>query len=98
MTLPIGIVLAVLVATFALIVTEKLRAELASIGACCVLLLAQVLAPAEVFPIFASEAVITVGAMFVVSAALERTGVIDEAARALQMLPMRNERIVLCLV
>lgn len=92
------IVLGVLVATFALIVTEKLRAELASVGACCVLLLTQVLTPSEVFPHFASEAVVTVAAMFVLSAALDRTGVIEEAARVLQMLPLRSERIVLCLV
>jgi len=89
------IVLAVLAATFALIATERLRAELASVGACCVLLLAGVLTPAEVFPLFASEAVVTVAAMFVLSAALERAGVIDSATRLLQLLPLRNERWVL---
>lgn len=92
------IVLSVLTLTFLLIVTEKLRAELAAIGACCVLLLAGVLTPAEVFPLFANEAVVTVAAMFVLSAALERTGVIAEASRALQLLPLRGERMVLCLV
>lgn len=92
------IVLGVLVATFALIVTERLRAELASVGACCVLLLTRVLTPSEVFPHFASEAVVTVAAMFVLSAALDRTGVIEEAARLLQMLPLKSERIVLALV
>lgn len=50
MTSSMWIVLAVLAATFALIATERLRAELASVGACCVLLLAHVLTPAEVFP------------------------------------------------
>lgn len=92
------IVLAVLAATFALIATERLRAELASVGACCVLLLAHVLTPAEVFPLFANEAVITVAAMFVLSAALERTGVIDSATRLLQLLPLRSERWVLYVV
>ncbi len=98
MTWPMVIVLTVLAGTFGLIITEKLRAELASVGACCVLLLTGVLAPAEVFPLFANEAVVTVGAMFVLSAALERTGVIASAARALQMVPLRNERFVLCVV
>jgi len=92
------VVLVVLVATFGVIITEKLRAELASIGACCVLLFARILTPGEVFPLFASEAVITVGAMFVLSAALERTGMISSAARALQVLPLRTEWLVLCLV
>ncbi|MBI5768394.1 MAG: anion permease [Verrucomicrobia bacterium] len=93
-----AVVLAVLAATFWLIITERLRAELASVGACGVLLLARVLRPEEVFPLFASEAVVTVGAMFVLSAALERTGVIDSLSRTLQMLPLRNERMVLCVV
>lgn len=97
-TLPMFIVLAVLAATFLLIVTERLRAELASVGACCVLLLTRVLTPAEVFPLFANEAVVTVAAMFVLSAALERTGVIAAASRALQLLPLRSERLVLCLL
>jgi di/tricarboxylate transporter len=97
-TLSMWIVLAVLAVTFFLIVTEKLRAELASVGACCVLLFARVLTPAEAFPLFANEAIITVAAMFVLSAALERTGVIESAARALRLLPLRSERLVLCLV
>jgi len=98
MTWQMVMVLAVLAGTFGLIITEKLRAELASVGACCVLLLTGVLVPAEVFPLFANEAVITVGAMFVLSAALERTGVIASAARALQAVPLRSEWLVLCVV
>jgi len=97
-TLPMAIVLGVLALTFLLIATEKLRAELAAIGACCVLLLAGVLTPGEAFPLFANEAIVTVGAMFVLSAALERTGVIGAASRALQLLPLRSERLVLCVV
>ncbi len=97
-TLPMWIVLGVIAATFAIIASGRLRPELAALGACGVLLVTGVLQPGEVFPIFGSEALITVGAMFVLSAALESTGVIDWASRLLQTLPGRSERAVLFLV
>lgn len=92
------IVIAVLVATFAAIITEKLRAELAALTGCCVLLALRVLSAHDLFPVFGNEAIITVGAMFVLSAALERTGVIGSVSRVLQALPVRSERMVLLLL
>lgn len=98
MTLQMWIVIGVIAATFAAIVTEKLRPELAALTGCCVLLAARVLSANDLFPVFGNEAIITVGAMFVLSAALERTGVIASASRLLQALPVRNERFVLLLL
>lgn len=92
------VVIGVLVATFVVIVTEKMRAELAALSACCVLLAFRVLSAHDLFPVFGNEAIITVGAMFVLSAALERTGVIASASRLLQTLPVRSERFVLLLL
>ncbi len=92
------IVIGVLVATFLAIIAEKLRPELAALAGCCVLLAARVLSASDLFPVFGNEAIITVGAMFVLSAALERTGVIASASRLLQTLPVRNERFVLMLL
>lgn len=92
------IVIGVLVATFGAIITEKLRPELAALTGCCVLLAARVLSADDLFPVFGNEAIITVGAMFVLSAALERTGVIASASRLLQTLPVRNERFALMLL
>jgi di/tricarboxylate transporter len=92
------IVLGLIAATFTAIATHKLRPELASLGACCGLVLTGVLSPIEVFPVFGSEAIVTVGAMFVLSAALERTGVIDSASRLLVRLPLRSEFIALCVL
>ena len=98
MTLQMWIVIGVIAATFAAIVTEKLRPELAALAGCCVLLAARVLSANDLFPVFGNEAIITVGAMFVLSAALERTGVINSASRLLQALPVRSERFVLMLL
>ena len=92
------IVIGVLVATFAAIVTEKLRPELAALTGCCVLLAARVLSADDLFPVFGNEAIITVGAMFVLSAALERTGVIASASRLLQAFPVHNEHLALMLL
>jgi di/tricarboxylate transporter len=98
MTGEMWVVIAVLAAVFVAIVTEKLRAELAALTGCCVLLGLRVLSADDLFPVFGNEAIITVGAMFVLSAALERTGVIASASRLLQTLPVRNERFVLLLL
>lgn len=92
------VVIAVIVATFVVIVTGRMRAELAALSACCVLLGLRVLSAHDLFPVFGNEAIITVGAMFVLSAALERTGVIASASRLLQMLPLRSERFALLLL
>ena len=47
------------------------------------LLAAGILTPAEAFKVFSNEAAITVASMFILSAALERTGVIESIARRL---------------
>lgn len=92
------IVVGVVVATFLAIVSEKMRPELAALSGCCALLAARVLSAKDLFPVFGNEAIITVGAMFVLSAALDRTGVIASASRLLQALPVRNERFALMLL
>ena len=67
------IVVAVILGTFAVIATGRVRSELAALAGCCVLVLTRVLSTGELFPALSSDAVVTVGAMFVLSAALERT-------------------------
>jgi di/tricarboxylate transporter len=98
MNLQMWIVVGVIAATFVAIVSEKLRPELAALTGCCILLAARVLTADDLFPVFGNEAIITVGAMFVLSAALERTGVIASASRLLQALPIRDERFALLLL
>jgi len=85
------IVIAVILGSFAAIATGRFRSELVALAGCCVLVFTRVLSTHELFPALSSDAVVTVGAMFVLSAALERTGVIDSTSRFLQRLPMRNE-------
>jgi di/tricarboxylate transporter len=72
-------VLVLLVVVFGTMVTERIRIDLVSMGAACVLLVTGVLSTKEVLAVFSNEAPITVAAMFVLSAALERTGVVERA-------------------
>jgi di/tricarboxylate transporter len=72
-------VLALLVVVFATMVTERMRVDLVAMSAVAILLVTGVLSTKDVLAVFSNEAPITVAAMFVLSAALERTGVVERA-------------------
>ena len=72
-------VLVLLVVVFATMVTERFRVDVVSMCGVCLLLVTGVLSTKEVLAVFSNEAPITVAAMFVLSAALERTGVVERA-------------------
>ena len=80
----IAIVLALIVLVFIGFVRERIPAEIVALGAASALLAVGILETDEVLAVFSNNAPITIGAMFVLSAALERTGVIDAIARLVQ--------------
>ncbi len=71
-------VLLVVFAAVVLFVTERLAVELVALLVLCVLLLSGILTPREGLAGFSNEATLTVGAMFVLSAALFKTGAVDQ--------------------
>jgi di/tricarboxylate transporter len=75
MTLEILIVLAILVGAIVLFVTGWLRMDLTALLVLAALAITGLVTPTEALAGFSSPAVITVAAMFVISAALARTGV-----------------------
>ncbi len=77
MTLEIGFLFAVLAVMVYLFLTEKLPVDLTAFLGLTLLILTGYLEPDEAFTGFASTAVITMLAIFIVSAALLRTGVAD---------------------
>jgi len=77
------IVFGLLAATFALMVWEKLSLDLVAMLAFSALLVSGILTPAEAFKVFSNDAAITVACMFILSAALERTGVIESIGQRL---------------
>lgn len=95
MTLDLVFVLIVLAFTFALMVWERLPLDIVALLALCALLLGGILSPAEAFRVFSNDAPIAVAGMFVLSAALERTGVIDTIARRLNRIAGKSDWSVL---
>jgi di/tricarboxylate transporter len=70
-------VLALVVVVFGTMVTERVRVDVVSMGGMAVLLATGVLSPKDGLAVFSNEAPLTVAAMFVLSAALDRTGVVE---------------------
>jgi di/tricarboxylate transporter len=83
MTWEIIFVFGVLAITFGLMVWEKLSPDIVAMLAFSALVVSGILTPAEAFKVFSNEAAITVACMFILSAALERTGVIETIAHRL---------------
>jgi di/tricarboxylate transporter len=72
----IWIVSAILIVTLVLLITEKLPVDLTAIGILVSLIFTRILTPLEAIAGFASPAVIAVGAMFLVSKGMIRTGAV----------------------
>ncbi len=81
-TIQIIIVLALVAAVFFGFVRERLPPEMIAMIALGVLLATGILSTSEALAVFSNSGPITVGCMFVLSAALERTGLIDTAGTA----------------
>lgn len=77
MTFEIAVVLAITLAVFIAFIKERIPADVVAMLAFSALLGFGVLSTGEAIAVFSNPGPLTVGAMFVLSAALERTGVID---------------------
>ena len=102
MTYEMTIVLIVFVLAIVLFVSDRLRADIIGLILIAVLGATKVLTPQELFLGFGNQAVITIGAMFVLSAALTRTGVIQALGARLSHMGRQNvwlsRFIVMCVV
>ena len=78
MSYDLAVVLVVLVLTVVLFATERLPVDVVALLALGVLLIGGVLAPEEALAGFSNEAVVTIGAMFVLSAGLYRSGTLNQ--------------------
>jgi di/tricarboxylate transporter len=67
----------ILVAAVALLVSEKIPADLTAIGIIVVLMVPGIISPAEALIGFSNPAIVTVAVLFVVSRALVRSGALD---------------------
>lgn len=85
-----GVVLVVLVAAVVLFATEALTVDLVALLVLTVLMLFGILTPSEGFAGFSDAATVTIGAMFVLSAGLSRTGAVNAMADRLAGALKRN--------
>ena len=90
MSFDLVIVLAVLAGAVVLFVTEILPVDLVAMVVLAVLLLSGVVSPAQAFSGFSNEATVTVAAMFVLSAGLYKTGLLNRLGDAFVRLARRN--------
>lgn len=79
-TLHIAIVLTLVVVVFFGFVRETYPPDIVALGAVALLMVFGILSTKDVLSVFSNQAPITIGAMFILSTALERTGVIDRMA------------------
>ncbi len=86
MTFDLAIVLFLMLATFTVMVWEKVSVDVAALCSMGLLILTGILEPKEAFSVFSNDAAITVASMFVLSAALIRTGALERATRLLDRL------------
>jgi di/tricarboxylate transporter len=90
MTLDMAIVLCLVVGAVILFATERLRVDLVAMLLMGTLLLSGLVTPEEGVAGFANPATVTVAAMFIISAALYRTGAIAVLGRASALVFERN--------
>ena len=73
----IGFVSIVLLLAVILLITERFQADLTALGIMVVLMLGGIITPGAALAGFANPAPLTVGALFIVSRGLQRTGALD---------------------
>lgn len=82
MTLDQIITLVVLVGVVGAMILDKIRADIVTPAGAAVLLMTGVVRPVEVQSAFASPAIIALASLFVISYALELSGLLDRAIAA----------------
>lgn len=95
MTLSIGLVFLITVATFVLFATERLRTDVLALSVLCLLGVLGLISADEMLSCFSNPAPITVAAMFVLGAGLTRTGAIDGIGNKLLELAEHGEMFLL---
>jgi di/tricarboxylate transporter len=94
----IWIVSVLLIVTLVLLMTEKLPVDLTAIGIVIALIFTRILTPSEAIAGFASPAVITVGAMFLVSKGMIRTGAVGFIGQKVIQYSRRNLKVAMLVV
>ena len=96
MDFEIALTLGTVVVLFILFVKQTAPAEILALGAVAVLMMAGILSTADILGVLSNGAAMTVAVMFILSAALEKTGVIDTLGRA--TIRLANKSMALAII
>ncbi len=88
----------ILLLTLYLLITEKISVDLTAIGIMVLLVVSNILTPKEAIGGFANPAVITVGAMFIVSKGMMRTGGVEFIGRKIIRMAGGNSKFALIII
>lgn len=94
----IPLVSGILIITLVLLVSEKMSVDLTAIGILVALVVTHILTPKEAISGFANPALVTVGAMFVVSKGMMRTGGVEFLGRKIVRIARLNVNIALAVI
>ena len=99
MTFAIAFVLLLLVIAIALFATERISVDLITFVLLIALVVSGILTPGEAFAGFSNDIIIILGAIFVISGALQETGVLDlVGARLLKLAGAGQQKLLLLLM
>lgn len=98
MNVPLALTLAIAAIAVVLMLTDRLRSDLVALLVVVALSMAGILSPREAFSGFASSAVVTVFAIFVLAQALQQTGVTEQAGRFLLHVAGASEKRLVIVV
>ncbi len=98
MTFDIALTLAIMAAAVVLFATEKLRVDVIALLVLLVVAVTGLVTPEQVFAGFASPAVITVWAVYIVSGGLFRTSVADVLGERIARLAGHNEKRLIAVI
>jgi len=95
MTWEIALTLCTVIVLFITFVRQSAETELLALAATSVLLLFGILSTKDLLGVFSNPAAMTVAAMFIMSAALDKTGVIDALGKAAIRLAEKNVKLAI---
>jgi di/tricarboxylate transporter len=94
----IAIVLGLLVITIGLFATEKLSVDVVTLLIVIILTLTQILTPEEAFSGFSSDFIIILASVFIISGALQNTGILDNLGVQLSRIKFKNSSVLLTVI
>ena len=98
MTLQMGLLLAIIFVAAILFWREKISADIIALGVLLALVLTRLIPGKEAFVGFGSDAVIMILGLLIMTTALQRTGVIDVAGRAVISYTGQNSKWILLII